>query len=175
MILIRKNCCKLGLFCGFLTAYTLLALVLFPSITFASEPEGKLPLPRFASLKSSEVNMRVGPGTRYTIKWVYKHEGLPVEIIQEFDIWREIRDSEGTVGWVHKQMLQGKRMAIIKKKVAVLRKSPDEHASAVVRAEAGVVGKIVECQIDWCRLQISGHKGWLPKASIWGVYKDEKF
>lgn len=141
----------------------------------AEDKPEELPLPRFASLKADDVNMRIGPGSRYAIKWVYKHEGLPVEIIQEFNVWREIRDSEGTVGWVHKQMLQGKRMAIIKNKIAVLRKSPEEGASAVARVEPGVVGKLLECQSDWCKLQVSNHKGWISKTAMWGAYKDEKF
>ena len=41
----------------------------------ADKPEGELPIPRFVSLRTNEVNMRVGPGTRYSINWVYKHEG----------------------------------------------------------------------------------------------------
>jgi len=143
---------------------------------FASEDEEKeLPIPRFVSLKADDVNMRVGPGTRYAIKWVYKHEGLPVEIIQQFEAWREIRDPDGTIGWVHKQMLQSKRMAIIKKNVAVLRKSPEEHGSPIIRAEPGVIGKLLECEKDWCKIQVSGHKGWIAKTGIWGAYKSEKF
>ena len=31
-----------------------------------------LPLPRFAALRSDEVNLRAGPGTGYPIDWVYK-------------------------------------------------------------------------------------------------------
>jgi len=134
-----------------------------------------LPVPRFASLRSDDVNMRIGPGTRYSINWVYKHESLPVEIIQEFDQWREIRDSQGTTGWVHKQMLQGKRMAIIKGTTVVLRRSPEDKAPPILKAEPGVIGKLVECDIDWCKMQISGHKGWVPKSDIWGAYKKEKF
>lgn len=137
--------------------------------------EEALPSHRFASLKAAEVNMRVGPGTRYTIKWVYKEEGLPVEIIEEFDAWRKIRDCDGTVGWVHKQMLQGKRTAVIWKSIGVLRKSADEHGQPVIRVEPGVVGKLLGCETDWCKIQIAGHKGWIAKTGIWGVYKDEKF
>ena len=37
-----------------------------------------LPLPRFVSLKSGEVNLRTGPGKRYPIDWIYRRRGLPV-------------------------------------------------------------------------------------------------
>ncbi len=148
----------------------------FPDHCFAEDEEAAgLPLPRFASLKSGEVNMRVGPGTRYSITWVYKREGLPVEILQEFDQWREIRDPDGTKGWVHKQMLQGKRTAAIRRETGVLRRSPEERGTPILRAESGVIGRVLECEKDWCRLQISGRKGWIEKSRIWGVYPKEEF
>jgi SH3-like domain-containing protein len=172
MIAIKKNCFKVyKLF--FIAVLALLAPI---SASYADEDaDASLPVPRFASLRSNEVNMRVGPGARYSINWVYKHESLPVEIIQEFDQWREIRDSEGTTGWVNKQMLQGKRMAVVKGNLAVLRRSPDPKSHAIIRAESGVIGKLIECDVDWCKLQIAGHKGWIEKSNIWGAYKKEKF
>ena len=71
----------------------------------ASAADGKgvvtgLPVPRFVSLKSDKVNMRVGPGKKYAIDWRYERKGLPVEVIQEFDRWRKVRDADGTEGWV---------------------------------------------------------------------------
>ena len=60
---------------------------------------------RFASLDSGEVNLRAGPGKDYPILWVYQRKGLPVEIIQEFDTWRRIRDRDGTVGWCSRPAL----------------------------------------------------------------------
>ena len=36
-----------------------------------------LPLPRFASLKADEVNVRTGPGPRYPIEWILKRKGMP--------------------------------------------------------------------------------------------------
>lgn len=158
-----------------MTVFFVLLLLAAPAFAEEEDASDKLPLPRFVSLKSAEVNMRVGPGTRYSISWVYKRENLPVEIIQEFDQWRQIKDSEGTTGWVHKQMLQGKRTAVVVGKVAVLRRAPDAAANPVLRAEPGVVGKLLSCEEKWCRVQISGRKAWIAKTSIFGVYKKEEF
>ena len=80
-------------------AIALLALILtlaLPATARAEDNDDKaatsgLPLPRFASLRVDEVNLRTGPGTRYPIDWVYMREGLPVEITAEFDIWRRIK------------------------------------------------------------------------------------
>lgn len=134
------------------------------------------PLPRFASLRSAEANVRAGPGTRYPIQWVYRREGLPVEIVEEFEHWRKIRDSEGASGWVHKTMLDGRRTALIKgKEPRVLRGDPDAAASPVFKAEPGVIGGLMACAREWCRLKVGDRKGWLPKAQLWGVYPAETF
>src|SRR5258706_546116 len=94
------------------TRWFVLITLLFCSAANAAS----LPLPRFVSLKSEEANVRTGPGTRYPIQWVYHRAGMPVEIVEEYDLWRKIRDVEGTTGWVHKTMLAGNRTALIKGK-----------------------------------------------------------
>ena len=35
----------------------------------------------------------------------------PVEIVAEFELWRKIKDWQGSESWVHKSMLAGKRYA----------------------------------------------------------------
>lgn len=133
-----------------------------------------LPIPRFVSLKSNETNVRTGPGTRYPIQWVYHREGMPVEVVEEFDIWRKVRDAEGTTGWVHRSMLEGKRNAMIKGKNAeIMRTAPEAKARPILKAEPDVIGRLMECEKDWCRMQISGRKGWIEKKYLWGVYTDE--
>src|SRR5690348_12952439 len=60
----------------------------------------QLPIPRFVSLRSDEVYLRAGPGTRYPIQWVYKRRDLPVEILREFDVWRLVEAPDGIKGWM---------------------------------------------------------------------------
>src|SRR5690606_9676524 len=76
-----------------------LAGAVLPAATAASE--SGLPVPRWVSIRASEVNLRTGPGTSYPVDWVYHRRRLPVEVIGEFESWRKIRDWQGTVGWVH--------------------------------------------------------------------------
>ena len=35
-----------------------------------------------------------------------------MEIIQEYDNWRRVRDSDGSEGWINQSLLSGKRTAI---------------------------------------------------------------
>ena len=82
------------------------------SQTVTLGPSG-LPLPRFVSLKSARVNSRIGPGVNYSVDWLYIKAGLPMEIIQEFDNWRRVRDADGAEGWINQSLLSGRRTAIV--------------------------------------------------------------
>lgn len=133
-----------------------------------------LPIPRFVSLRSDEVNLRTGPGQQYPIDWVLTRGGMPVEIIQEYETWRKIRAVDGTEGWVHQRMVSGKRAAIvIGTEPQILRRRPEPGAPPVARLEPGVVGDLKECKGDWCRLETPKVRGWLTRAQIWGVYPRE--
>jgi SH3-like domain-containing protein len=140
------------------------------------KPEGTPPrLPRFASLRSDDVNMRAGPGTRYRIDWVYKRRDLPVEIEREFDVWRWVRDADGIQGWVHQATLMGRRSFIVQKTDATLRSDTRDSASAVAVLKPGVIGRIRSCQAssDWCDVQTGSYRGYLRREAFWGLLPGE--
>ncbi|RMD60497.1 MAG: hypothetical protein D6826_12190 [Alphaproteobacteria bacterium] len=130
-------------------------------------PSGQ-PLPRYASLRASKVNLRTGPGVRYPIKWVYQRTGLPVEVIDEFETWRNIRDWEGATGWIHQSMLSPTRMILVVERQRLLRRKPDPQAGGVALVEPGVVGRLRGCDGAWCRVEIKGFSGWLRRDEIYG-------
>lgn len=153
--------------------FSSLATILFSIAAQAASTSG-LQLPRFVSLKSEETNIRTGPGTRYPIQWVYRRSEVPVEVIEEYDLWRKIRDVEGTTGWVHKSMLDGKRYVMITgKEPRLVRTIPETTAKGVLKAEPMVTARLIECLPEWCQIQISGRKGWVEKTYLWGVYPEE--
>ena len=160
--------------------FALLLLAFFPAMTSMAGEEAsdakehQLPVPRFVTLATDEINLRTGPGLRYPIRLVITRAGLPVEVIREFDIWREIRDMDGDEGWVHKSMLSGRRAVIIKGSMRTLVKKADD-ARPVARLEPGVVAELKTCRAAWCDLTVGGYEGWLKRDSVWGVYPDEKF
>jgi SH3-like domain-containing protein len=139
-------------------------------------PSG-LPLPRFVSLKAGRVNVRVGPGQGYKVSWVFTRSGLPVEIVQEFDNWRRIRDSDGTEGWVFHSLLVGKRTAVVAPwqdgDPLPIRVSPNDTAEISAYLQPKVVSQISECDKGWCRLTDKRFRGWIKQTNLWGVYPDE--
>jgi SH3-like domain-containing protein len=136
-----------------------------------NDPNQKLP--RFVSLRSDQVNLRVGPGENYPIEWVLTRKEMPVEIVREFEHWRMIRDWQGTEGWVHERMVMAKRAVVIKGAVRALHRLPDAASEVVARAEPGVFARLLECQGGWCRIEAAGISGWTQRSEVWGVYPDE--
>ena len=151
-----------------------------------------LPLPRFVSLKSGQVNMRVGPGRDYKVTWQFTRAGTPVEIIAEFDNWRRIRDDEGVEGWVYGALLTGRRTGVVAPwlrqasdpssdqfPTVILRAKPETGARRVAKLEAGVIGGLSECDGKWCRMTPDAANGetsgWVRQLDVWGVYPDETF
>ncbi|MBM3572924.1 MAG: hypothetical protein FJX52_11310 [Alphaproteobacteria bacterium] len=143
------------------------------AVPSAVAAEQQLKLPRFASLRSNEVNLRIGPGVRYPVEWVFKRKNMPVEIVAEFDTWRKIRDFQGTEGWVHQSNLWGRRTMLIMGEVRTLRRSDSAEAPAVARLEPGVIGSLQQCRGDWCRVEAGGLRGWIKRGECWGVYPGE--
>lgn len=149
-------------------------LVATPGPLAAAETSG-LPLPRFVSLRSDEVNLRTGPGVRYPVDWIYTRRDLPVEVIAEFETWRKIRDWQGTEGWVHQSMLSARRMVVVVGGQHRLRADPDEKAPSLALVDTNVMGRLLSCPRDkgYCRVEVENIQGWLKRDEFWGVYSGE--
>ena len=144
-----------------------------PAIAQDRGPVTNLPLPRFVSMKASEANVRRGPSLTHRIDWVFKHEDIPLEITAEHGHWRRVRDREGAGGWIHYSLLSGVRTVIVEKDMLAMRAFPDPTAREVAHLELGVIARVDACSSDWCRLSVSGYRGWVPKANLWGVREAE--
>ena len=151
----------------------LAVLVFAAAPASAAENGGGQKLPRFVSLRSDQVNLRVGPGENFPIEWVLTRKEMPVEITKEFENWRMIRDWQGTEGWVHERMLTAKRAVVVKGGIRTLHRQPDVASPAVARAAPGVIAKLIECRADWCRIDAADRTGWVQRGDLWGVYPDE--
>ena len=139
----------------------------------ALEGTSGLKVPRFVSLSSQEVNMRAGPGANYPIIWVYQRKGLPVEVIAEYNIWRQVRDVEGVTGWLNKNLISGQRTVLVRDTLVTGFKEADERSRAVFRLEGGVSVPLLSCKGFWCRVETAGRKGYVPRRALWGLYAGE--
>ncbi|MFT6773711.1 MAG: SH3-like domain-containing protein [Paracoccaceae bacterium] len=158
----------------------LVALLAVPAPGHAAEPTlGKvtdLPLPRYVSLKTDEANVRRGPATEHRVDWQFVRRGMPMRVVAEYGPWRRVQDMDDVVGWVHSALLSSTRTVVVTVSPdMLLHDAPDPDARATARIEQGVILRLLACAKDWCRLEKDGHRGWAPKADLWGVDDDEVF
>ncbi len=140
----------------------------------------------YASIKSSEVNVRKGPNAKYPIDWVYKKKGEPVEVIGQFEHWHKIKDITGDEGWIKTVMLSKKRFGVItvarpKKDLkttalyAKLYRQADSTTKAFANIETSQRVNVTECKKQWCKIKVKDISGWIEKEYLWGVYPNEEF
>lgn len=149
-----------------------------PSATVKVGASG-LRVPRFVSLKSDRVNVRKGPSTGYAVDWVFSRAGLPVEVLAESENWRQIRDSEGSEGWVFHALLSGRRTALVmpwvrQRRTILLHDEASTGSDVVARLESGVLGSVHKCDGEWCNFTVGNYNGWIEQERLWGVYRNEE-
>ncbi|WP_018899639.1 SH3 domain-containing protein [Rhizobium sp. 2MFCol3.1] len=144
-------------------------------------PKGRetgLKVPRFVSLRSREARMRVGPSLDYGIAWIYRVPGLPLEITAEYGNWRQVRDSDGVSGWMHRALLSSNRTAIVGPWLSAhvpLRDGPSSSARKLASLTPRVRVAISDCDGSWCKVDVTGHDldGFIRQSALWGVYPNE--
>ena len=173
-----------------LTAYSFTGLT--PEAAYSAEPAAEAPastasasglaVPRYVSLKSDRVNLRNGPGTDYPTGWVYRRAGLPLEVVKEFEGWRQVRDADGATGWVLQSFLSGRRTGLVipwelksgsPLPQEPIRSSDSENSGMVAKVEAGVIANVHSCDGRWCRVTIDNFAGYIEQKKLWGVYPGE--
>ena len=158
-----------------------------PALAAPANVDG-LPLPRFVTTHFNNVNVRVGPGERYDVTWVFTSAGTPVEVVQEFDIWRKIRDFDGQEGWIQQNQLSGIRAGLVSPGKSgsdfALFSSPSVEASPRAYLPPGFRVNLKRCDGSWCQVDATGrdtgghsstYSGYLKQGDIWGVLQGEVF
>jgi SH3-like domain-containing protein len=134
-----------------------------------------LEIPRFVTLKTNRVNMRTGPGKNYPIQWEYQRRSLPVKVVGEFDVWRQVTDHDGITGWMHVSTLSLRRVVMILDTTAKIHAENDAASKTRAVAEKGVLAELDYCEPEWCRLEADGIVGWVQRKSLWGILDTENY
>jgi SH3-like domain-containing protein len=113
-------------------------------------------------------NVRSGPGENYEVLWsVGKY--FPVDIVKTSGDWRQIRDYEGDVGWIHHSLLKEIPAVIVKGSLVNIREGPGKDAKVLFQAESGVSLKVEETKGKWLRVKhADGDTGWIHDSLVWG-------
>ncbi len=152
----------------------LLLVLAFLLAAAPASAQDKTP-PYWASIASGEAMVRTGPGRNYPGTWLYKRRDLPVRVLKIYQSWRLIEDPDGTRGWMLVTLLSDRRTAIVKPgEPRAIYEKRDPASRLAYRAEAGVVGRIEECDGSMCRIAIGARKGFVAQADIYGIAQGER-
>ncbi len=124
--------------------------------------------PEWGSISASRAHLRVGPGKRFPIEWVFTAPTLPVQITDRHENWREVVAPGGVSGWMHRSLLSGRQTALVTAPTVMRRRAAHESAvRAEVKAGAVVILKDT-CQPGWCRVTTGEWEGYISSGALWG-------
>ena len=118
--------------------------------------------------------MRSGPGKDYALLWVYQKKGLPVEVIDEYDQWRRVKDLDGSEGWIHQSVLSGRRMVITLEGLHNVYDDADSGSDIIAKVDSETILMTEKCNDYYCYVIHEKFSGWLKKNVLYGIYDDEK-
>ena len=122
---------------------------------------------KFLSLKKNKVNVRYGPSFEFPVKYIYKKINLPIKEIDKKENFRRIIDHKKNSGWIHVSQLKKINSTIVTvDKILFSRPSVFSKPIAVIKKNRLLV--ILKCNVDWCKVETDGFKGWVDKANLWG-------
>lgn len=125
------------------------------------------------AIAGEEINMRSGPGTEHEVLWKIG-AGFPLEVLATKGEWLQVRDFEGSTGWVHKKTTQKTPHMIVKanrgsEQQINVRDEPNTRAMVVAKANYGVVFRTLEKKDNWVKVEHGqGVTGWVEGSLLWG-------
>ena len=121
----------------------------------------------YLMLKNSKVNVRIGPGLDYPIKFIYKKKYLPVKVIDKKENFRKVIDHKKNSGWIHISQLK-KVNSIIVLSDRILFKKPTFNSRPIANIESGRLFFLEKCKKNWCQVSSQNYSGWINIDNVWG-------
>ena len=121
----------------------------------------------YLMLKNSKVNVRMGPGLDYPVKFIYKKKYLPVKVIDQKENFRKVIDHKKNSGWIHISQLK-KVNSVIVLSDRILFKKPTINSKPVTNIESGKLFVLEKCNKDWCKVSSQNYTGWINIDNVWG-------
>ena len=135
-------------------------LIFFCSNAFSNENY-------YLMLKNSKVNVRMGPGLDYPVKFIYKKKYLPVKIIDKKENFRKVIDHKKNSGWIHISQLK-KVNSVIVLSNRILFKKPTFNSKPIANIESGKLFVLEKCKKNWCEVSSQNYSGWINIDNVWG-------
>ena len=135
-------------------------LIFFCNIVFGNENY-------YLMLKNSKVNVRMGPGLDYPVKFIYNKKYLPLRVIDKKENFRKVIDHKKNSGWIHISQLK-KVNSIIVLSSRILYKKPTFYSKPIANIERGKLLVLAKCKKNWCKVSSQNYSGWINMDNVWG-------
>ncbi len=123
---------------------------------------------RMVSVARSKVNMREGPGRKYTVLWELG-QGYPLKVIERKGNWLKVKDFENDTGWILGKLVNNKAHMVVKKERINIRSGPGVTHKVVGKIVYGEVLRTLKHGKRWVQVKCeSGLVGWIRKDLVWG-------
>lgn len=128
---------------------------------------------KMGSVNGEKVQLRSGPGTKYSSKWEYG-DGYPLKILTKKGNWIKVKDFENDSGWIFKKYISSTPHMIVKvnkgkKKKINIRSGPGTKYKTIGKAYYGVVFQTLRQEKGWAKVKHeSGLTGWIKRSLLWG-------
>lgn len=124
-------------------------------------------LAEMVAVRNEDVNMRSGPSQKSKVLWRLG-QGFPLKVLKRSGQWLQVRDFEGSSGWIHKSVTGREGHMIVKKRKINIRSAPSTRSRIVAKAGYGVVFKTLTKKKGWVKVRQDGVTGWVSSALLWG-------
>ena len=100
---------------------------------------------------------------------------VPVEVIVAVEGWYKIRDATGTVAWIEKKSVSGRRTVVVRTNAADVLAAPEAGAALVFKAEQNVLleladGSYATSTPGWAKVRHrDGQNGYVRISQVWGL------
>ena len=143
--------------------YILFITFFFINIVSANEND------YYLILKNNKVNVRIGPGFNFQIKYIYKKKNFPIKVIDKKENFRRIIDFIKNSGWIHiSQLKKGKSLILLKDQI--LFSKPTRYSKPIIKLSKGRLLLVKKCKKKWCKVKTEDYLGWIITNNIWGTY-----
>ncbi|MGB5686362.1 MAG: SH3 domain-containing protein [Candidatus Electrothrix sp.] len=146
-------------------------IILFIFVLLSSLTAGPV-IARMVAVKNDNVNMRSGPSLDTDVVWKLGI-GFPLKVVKKSGDWFQVKDFEGAIGWVHKDVIDRSGHMIVKaqkknKGKINIRNKPSTRSKVVAQAYYGVVFRTLEQEKGWVKVQHGEVIGWIKRSLLWG-------
>jgi len=126
----------------------------------------------FLCTRSSQINLRNGPGKLYLVIAEFNKTNAPMLVIHEVDGWYNVKTKDGQNGWVMNSLLKSKSSckSYILAPFTIYR-LPNKSSQVLLSANVDSLAKNIKCHSKWCRVRIGKISGWVDSSKVWGSYK----